>query len=206
MENVLFKISFPAEFHSQTAVEAAMLLHDQLKAIGKTVESIKHIEIRTHEAAIRIIDKKGPLHNPADRDHCIQYMIAVPLIYGRLTAEDYEDRIAMDPRIDVLRDKMNCIEDFKLTEDYHDPEKRAIANGLTITLNDGTKLSEILVEYPIGHPRRRDEGIPKLIEKYRINVARIFADKQQKQILNATLDYDTFIDMDVNQLVDLMVK
>lgn len=206
MENVLFKISFPAEFHSQTAVEAAMLLHDQLKAIGKTVESIKHIEIRTHEAAIRIIDKKGPLHNPADRDHCIQYMIAVPLIYGRLTAEDYEDRIAMDPRIDVLRDKMNCIEDSKLTEDYHDPEKRAIANGLTITLNDGTKLSEILVEYPIGHPRRRDEGIPKLIEKYRINVARIFADKQQKQILNATLDYDTFIDMDVNQLVDLMVK
>ena len=206
MENILFKISFPAEFHSQTAVEAAMLLHDQLKAIGKTVESIKHIEIRTHEAAIRIIDKKGPLHNPADRDHCIQYMIAVPLIYGRLTAEDYEDRIAMDPRIDVLRDKMNCIEDSKLTEDYHDPEKRAIANGLTITLNDGTKLSEILVEYPIGHPRRRDEGIPKLIEKYRINLARIFADKQQKQILNATLDYDTFIDMDVNQLVDLMVK
>lgn len=206
MENILFKISFPAEFHAQTAVEAAMQLYAQLEAIGKTAADIKQIQIRTHEAAIRIIDKKGPLHNPADRDHCIQYMVAVPLLYGRLTAEDYENRIAADPRIDELRDKMNCVEDPKLTEDYHNPEKRAIANALTVTLSDGTVLAEVLVEYPIGHPRRRDEGIPKLIEKYKINLARIFADKQQKQILNATLDYDTFIDLDVNRLVDLMVK
>ena len=133
-------------------------------------------------------------------------MVAVPLLFGRLTAEDYENRIAMDPRIDILRDKMNCVEDPKLTEDYHNPEKRAIANALTVTLNDGTELAEILVEYPIGHPRRREEGIPKLIEKYKINLARIFADKQQKQILNETLDYDTFIDMDVNRLVDLMTS
>lgn len=206
MENILFKISFPAEFHSQTAVEAAMQLHDQLKAIGKTAADIAHIQIRTHEAAIRIIDKKGPLHNPADRDHCIQYMVAVPLLFGRLTAEDYENQVAADQRIDILRDKMSCVEDIQFTEDYHNPEKRAIANGLTVTLNDGTVLAEVLVEYPIGHPRRRDEGIPKLIEKYKINLARIFADKQQKQILKATLDYDTFIDMDVNQVVDLMMK
>lgn len=206
MENILFKISFPAEFHSQTAVEAAMQLHDQLKAIGKTAADIAHIQIRTHEAAIRIIDKKGPLHNPADRDHCIQYMVAVPLLFGRLTAEDYENQVAADQRIDILRDKMSCVEDIQFTEDYHNPEKRAIANGLTVTLNDGTVLAEVLVEYPIGHPRRRDEGIPKLIEKYKINLARIFADKQQKQILNATLDYDTFIDMDVNHVVDLMMK
>ncbi|CDS91749.1 bifunctional 2-methylcitrate dehydratase/aconitate hydratase [Sphingobacterium faecium] len=206
MENILFKISFPAEFHSQTAVEAAMQLHDQLKAIGKTAADIAHIQIRTHEAAIRIIDKKGPLHNPADRDHCIQYMVAVPLLFGRLTAEDYENQVAADQRIDILRDKMSCVEDIQFTEDYHNPEKRAIANGLTVTLNDGTVLAEVLVEYPIGHPRRRDEGIPKLIEKYKINLARIFADKQQKQILKATLDYDTFIDMDINHVVDLMMK
>lgn len=206
MENILFKISFPAEFHSQTAVEAAMQLHDQLKTLGKSASDIAHINIRTHEAAIRIIDKKGPLHNPADRDHCIQYMVAVPILFGRLTAEDYENQIAADPRIDELRDKMSCVEDVQFTEDYHNPEKRAIANGLTVTLNDGTVLSEVLVEYPIGHPRRREEGIPKLIEKYRINLARIFADKQQKEILNATLDYDTFVEMDVNQVVDLMMK
>lgn len=206
MEKILFKISFPAEFHSQTAVEAAMQLHDQLKAIGKTAADIAHIQIRTHEAAIRIIDKKGPLHNPADRDHCIQYMVAVPLLFGRLTAEDYENQVAADQRIDILRDKMSCVEDIQFTEDYHNPEKRAIANGLTVTLNDGTVLAEVLVEYPIGHPRRRDEGIPKLIEKYKINLARIFADKQQKQILKATLDYDTFIDMDINHVVDLMMK
>lgn len=206
MENILFKISFPAEFHSQTAVEAAMTLHGQLLAAGKTAEDIESITIRTHEAAIRIIDKKGPLHNPADRDHCLQYMIAVPLIYGRLTAEDYEDVIAKDPRIDILRDKMNCVEDEAFTTDYHDPEKRSIANGLTVKLKDGTTLDEVTVEYPIGHPRRREEGIPKLIEKYKINLNRIFADKQQQQILDATMDYDTFVEMDVHQLVDLMMK
>src|ERR1700743_1563570 len=162
MENVLFKISFPAEFHSQPAVEAAMTLHAQLKKKGVTTENIKAITIRTHEAAIRIIDKKGPLNNPADRDHCIQYMVAVPLIFGRLTAADYEDKIAIDPRIDALRDKMVCVEDPQFTKDYFDPEKRSIANAITIELNDGTVLKEVVVEYPIGHRLRREEGIPKL--------------------------------------------
>src|ERR1700735_4700336 len=150
MENVLFKISFPAEFHSQTAVEAAMTLHAQLRAVGKTVEDIARIIIRTHEAAIRIIDKQGPLANPADRDHCIQYMVAVPLIFGRLTAEDYEDKLALDPvwgkRIDEVRSRIICAEDPQFTADYHDPAKRSIANALTIELNDGTVLPEVIVE------------------------------------------------------------
>src|SRR5690606_14921155 len=203
MENVLFKISFPAEFHSQTAVEAAMTLHEQLKEMGKTAADIKSIKIRTHEAAIRIIDKKGPLHNPADRDHAIQYMVAVPLIFGRLTAADYEDNIASDPRIDALRELITCHEDPQFTEDYHDPEKRSIANALTLELEDGTILEEVVVEYPIGHKRRRDEGIPKLIEKYKINLARVFADKQQKIAIEKTLDYDTFVKLKVNELVDI---
>ena len=205
MENVLFKISFPAEFHSQTAVEAAMTLHEKLKASGKTTEDIKKITIRTHEAAIRIIDKKGALNNPADRDHCIQYMIAVPLIFGRLTAADYEDGIASDARIDVLRDKMTCVEDKQFTKDYHDPEKRSIANALTVELNDGTILDEVVVEYPIGHKRRRDEGIPELVNKFKINLARKFPKKQQKAILDASLDYSKLINIPVNEFVDLMV-
>lgn len=206
MENILFKISFPAEFHAQTAAEAAMTLHQQLKKLGKTTDDIEEIIIRTHEAAIRIIDKKGPLHNPADRDHCIQYMIAIPLLFGRLTAEDYEDNIACDLRIDSLRDKMYCVEDPQFTKDYHDPEKRAISNALTVRFKDGTILAEVLVEYPIGHPRRREEGIPRLIEKYKKNLGRIFSQKQQRQILDATLNYDDFVKMDVNHIVDLMMK
>jgi len=205
MENVLFKISFPAEFHSQTAVEAAMTLHKKLKALGKTTGDIKKITIRTHEAAIRIIDKKGALNNPADRDHCIQYMIAVPLIFGRLTAADYEDNIASDARIDVLRDKMICVEDKQFTKDYHDPEKRSIANALTVELNDGTILDEVVVEYPIGHKRRREEGIPELVKKFKINLARKFPEKQQKAILDASLDYSELINIPVNEFVDLMV-
>ena len=205
MENVLFKISFPAEFHSQTAVEAAMTLHKKLKASGKTTEDIKKITIRTHEAAIRIIDKKGALNNPADRDHCIQYMIAVPLIFGRLTAADYEDNIASDKRIDVLRDKIICAEDKQFTKDYHDPEKRSIANALTVELNDGTVLGEVVVEYPIGHKRRREEGIPELVKKFKINLARKFPEKQQKAILEASLDYSKLINIPVNEFVDLMV-
>lgn len=205
MENVLFKISFPAEFHSQTAVEAAMTIHHKLKALKKTSDDIKSISIRTHEAAIRIIDKKGPLNNPADRDHCIQYMIAVPLIYGRLTAADYEDSIAADPRIDALREKMATQEDTQFTKDYHDPEKRSIANALTVTLNDGTKIEEIVVEYPIGHKRRRDEGIPELIKKYKINLARKFPEKQQQRVLDASLDYQKLSKLPVNEFVDLMV-
>ena len=205
MEHILFKISFPAEFHSQTAVEAAMTLHAKLKELGATSHDIKTITIRTHEAAIRIIDKKGTLSNPADRDHCIQYMVAVPLIYGRLTAADYENNIASDPRIDVLRDKMTCIEDVQFTKDYHDPEKRSIANALTVELNDGTILEEVVVEYPIGHKRRREEGIPELLEKFKINLARIFPEKQQQAILNASLDYNKLANIAVNEFVDLMV-
>lgn len=205
MEHVLFKISFPAEFHSQTAVEAAMTLHQQLKAMEKTTDDIRKITIRTHEAAIRIIDKKGPLNNPADRDHCIQYMIAVPLLFGRLTAADYEDNIASDVRIDVLRNKMQCVEDPQFTLDYHDPHKRSIANALTIEFSDGTVLKEVVVEYPIGHKRRREEGIPELIQKYKINLARIFPDKQQQVIQEQTLSYQKVAEMDVNAFVDLFV-
>lgn len=205
MENILFKISFPAEFHAQTAVEAAMTIYNKLKAKGKTAEDIKKITIRTHEAAIRIIDKTGPLDNPADRDHCLQYMVAVPLLFGRLTAKDYEDDIASDPRIDQLREKMEPVEDTQFTKDYHDPEKRSIANGITVELSDGTILEEVVVEYPIGHKRRREEGIPKLIEKYKVNLARIFPEKQQKTILDHSLDFEKIIDLKVNDFVDMMV-
>ena len=205
MENVLFKISFPAEFHSQTAVEAAMTLHAQLRAAGKTVEDINAITIRTHEAAIRIIDKKGPLNNPADRDHCIQYMIAVPLIFGRLTAADYEDAVAQDPRIDALRDKMSCVEDPQFTKDYHDPEKRSIANALTVEFNDGSTFDEVVVEYPIGHKRRRADGIPLLVEKFRTNLARKFPVKQQQAILDVSLDQARLEAMPVHEYVDLYV-
>lgn len=205
MENVLFKISFPAEFHAQTAVEAAMILYKKLNDSGKTFQDIKKITIRTHEAAIRIIDKKGPLDNPADRDHCIQYMIAIPLIYGRLTASDYEDNIAADPRIDLLRDKMECVEVSQYTEDYHDPEKRSITNALTVELNDGAVMDEVKVEYPIGHKRRREEGIPELIKKFKISLARRFAEKQQHVILNKAMDYHTLVNTPVNEFVDLMV-
>ncbi|SDF98309.1 bifunctional 2-methylcitrate dehydratase/aconitate hydratase [Paraburkholderia phenazinium] len=205
MENVLFKISFPAEFHSQTAVEAAMTLYAQLRAAGKTLEDISKITIRTHEAAIRIIDKKGPLNNPADRDHCIQYMIAVPLIYGHLTAADYEDSVAQDPRIDALRDKMSCVEDPQFTKDYHDPEKRSIANALTVEFNDGSTFDEVIVEYPIGHKRRRADGIPLLVEKFKTNLARKFPVKQQQAILDVSLDQARLEAMPVNEYVDLYV-
>jgi 2-methylcitrate dehydratase len=205
MENILFKISFPAEFHAQTAVEAAMTLHQQLKLWDKTTSDIKKIKIRTHEAVIRIIDKNGPLNNPADRDHCIQYMIAIPLLHGRLTAADYEDNIASDLKIDMLRAKMECVEDAQFTKDYLDPEKRSIANGLTITFNDGTGLDEVVVEYPIGHKRRREEGIPELVNKFKINLARKFPEKQQQDILKAALDYDRLLNMPVDEFVDSMV-
>ncbi|WP_193088649.1 bifunctional 2-methylcitrate dehydratase/aconitate hydratase [Advenella sp. FME57] len=205
MENVLFKISFPAEFHAQTAVECAMQIHDQLKAAGKTADDIKKITIRTHEACIRIIDKKGPLNNPADRDHCIQYMVAVPVLFGRLTAGDYEDGIAADPRIDALREKIECVEDPAFTHDYHDPEQRSIANALTIEFNDGSKLDEVVCEYPIGHKRRRKDGIPLLEAKFRINLARVFPGKQQENILAVSLDQKTLEAMPVHEYVDMYV-
>jgi 2-methylcitrate dehydratase len=202
---VLFKISFPAEFHSQTAVEAAMQIHQQLQKLGKKPEDIKKITIRTHEACIRIIDKKGPLNNPADRDHCIQYMVAVPILFGRLTADDYEDHVAADPRIDKLRDKIVCVEDEQFTKDYHDPAKRSIANALTVEFNDGKKLKEIVVEYPIGHKRRRKEGMPVLVEKFKTNLARRFPAKQQNVILELCLDPKRLAATPVNEFVDLFV-
>lgn len=203
MENVLFKISFPAEFHSQTAVECAMDIHAKLKALGKSADDIKAITIRTHEACIRIIDKKGPLNNPADRDHCIQYMVAVPVLFGRLTAGDYEDEVARDPRIDILRDKIVCVEDPAYTRDYHDPDKRSIANALTVEFNDGSRLGEIVCEYPIGHKRRRADGIPLLEAKFRTNLARMFAAKQQRRILDVSLDQHALEAMPVHEYVDL---
>mgnify|MGYP001161527717 CR=1 FL=1 len=205
MEQVLFKISFPAEFHSQTAVECAMQIHAELRKLKKSAEDIKRITIRTHEAAIRIIDKKGPLNNPADRDHCIQYMVAVPILFGRLTAADYEDAVAKDKRIDALRDKIVCREDRRFTKDYHDPAKRSIANALTVEFKDGTKLPEIVCEYPIGHKRRRKEGMPVLVEKFKVNLARRFPAKQQKAILDLCLDPARLEKTPVNEFVDLMV-
>jgi 2-methylcitrate dehydratase len=205
MENVLFKISFPAEFHSQTAVEAAVTLHSQLAALGNTAADIASVTIRTHEACLRIIDKQGPLANPADRDHCIQYMVAVPLLTGRLTAEDYEDSIASDPRIDQLRARIHCVEDPQFTADYHNPTKRSIANALTIELTDGTTLSEVVVEYPIGHRLRRTDGIPLLLEKFRTNLARRFPEAQQQRILEASLDQSTLEATPVDDYISLYV-
>jgi 2-methylcitrate dehydratase len=202
MENVLFKISFPAEFHSQTAVECAMQLHPLVK---DRIQDIRRITIRTHEAAIRIIDKQGPLHNPADRDHCIQYMVAVPLLFGRLTAADYEDAVARDPRIDQLRAKIVCREDKRFTKDYHDPKKRSIANALTVVFKDGTQLKEVVCEYPIGHKRRRKEGMPVLVEKFRTNLARRFPERQRRAILDLCLDAPRLEATPVNEFVDLMV-
>ncbi|ALF88636.1 MULTISPECIES: bifunctional 2-methylcitrate dehydratase/aconitate hydratase [Ralstonia solanacearum species complex] len=205
MENVLFKISFPAEFHAQTAAEAAMTLHRALAVAGRSVDEIKTITIRTHEAALRIIDKTGPLANPADRDHCLQYMVAVPLIFGRLTAEDYEDNVARDPRIDALRKKMVCVENKQFTKDYHDPKKRSIANALTVAFKDGKTLEEVVVEYPIGHKRRRKEGLPLLVEKFGTNLARRFPARQQDAILRASLNQKALEAMPVNEYVDLYV-
>ena len=206
MENVLFKISFPAEFHAQTAVEAAMTLHARLATMGRSSDDIAKVSVRTHEACIRIIDKAGPLNNPADRDHCIQYMVAVPLIHGRLTAADYEDAVSSDPRIDALRAKIQCAEDKAFTADYHDPAKRSIANGVTVTLNDGTTLDELVVASPIGHRRRRSEGLPLLEAKFRTNLARQFSEKQQRTILDVSRDQGRLAAMPVHEYVDLYIQ
>jgi 2-methylcitrate dehydratase len=200
MENVLFKISYPAEFHAQTAVEAAIRLHPQVK---DRLDDIKRIVITTHESAIRIIDKKGPLANPADRDHCIQYMAAIGLIRGSLTAADYEDAAAADPRIDRLRSRMTCVEDRKWSRDYLDPAKRSIANALQVFFSDGSKTGKIAVEYPLGHRRRRREGIPQLEAKFRVNLARRFPPKQQQAILDLCRDAPRLAQTPVNEFVDL---
>ncbi len=206
MENVLFKISYPAEFHAQTAVEAAMTVHGRLDQLGKTAEDIRSIVLRTHEACLRIIDKKGPLANPADRDHCVQYMMAIPLLFGRLTASDYEDDIAAGAdtgwRIDALRAKVTCEEEPRFTADYHDPAKRSIANSLHVEMNNGTVLEET-VEYPIGHRRRREEGLPLLVEKFKTNLHRRFPEEQQQRILDVSLDPERLDAMTVSDYVDL---
>jgi 2-methylcitrate dehydratase len=202
MENILFKISFPAEFHAQTAVECAIQLHP---TIEDRLNQIEKVEITTQESAIRIIDKKGPLYNPADRDHCIQYMVAIGLIFGKLTAAHYEDNIAADPRIDALRDKMICSENPRYSKDYLDPEKRSIANAIHIFFKDGTKTEKVEVQYPIGHRRRRKEGIPVLVEKFKTNLARRFPPKQQKVIVELCMDRTKLEKMLVNEFVDLFV-
>jgi 2-methylcitrate dehydratase len=200
MENVLFKISYPAEFHAQTAVEAALRLHPQVK---DRLDEIKKIVITTHESAIRIIDKKGPLHNPADRDHCIQYMTAVGLIKGSLTAADYEDEAAADPRIDKLRAKMACVENKQWTRDYLDPAKRSIANAVQVFFKDGTASDRIGVEYPVGHRRRREEGVPLLEAKFRTNLARRFPSKKQAAILELCQEQERLEATPVHEFVDL---
>ncbi|MGD8709752.1 MAG: bifunctional 2-methylcitrate dehydratase/aconitate hydratase [Ectothiorhodospiraceae bacterium] len=200
MENVLFKISFPAEFHAQTAVEAAMTLHPEVR---DRLDDIDRIVIETQEAGVRIIDKTGPLNNPADRDHCIQYMVAVPLIHGALTADHYEDDVAADPRIDALRDRMEVVENKTFSEEYLDPDKRAIGNAIQIFFKDGSKTERVQVDYPIGHRRRREEGIPVLVEKFENALSTRFAPKQAEKIKAACADQQSLEDMPVHEFVDL---
>ncbi len=179
MENVLFKISYPAEFHAQTAVEAAMTLHGQiLPKLGQ----IERVTIETQEPGVRIIDKTGPLANPADRDHCIQYMVAIPLLFGRLTAGDYEDDIANDPRVDALRAMMQVKENPTFTKDYYDPDKRYIGNAVQVFFKDGSASARVQVDYPIGHRKRREEGMPVLVKKFEASVAAHFGPKQTESI------------------------
>jgi 2-methylcitrate dehydratase len=202
MEQILFKISFPAEFHAQTAVEAAVALHPQ---IAGRLDDIKHIHLTTHESAIRIISKEGKLNNPADRDHCLQYMVAIGLLKGNLVAEDYEDDVAADPRVDALRAKMVVTEDKRYSADYHDADKRSIANAMQIEFTDGSKTERIEVEYPIGHRRRRDEGIPVLQAKFERNLATRFPAAQCKRIVEMCADQAALEAMPVNEFVDAMV-
>jgi len=206
MENVLFKISYPAEFHAQTAVEAAYTVYAKLKELGKTAEDIRSVRIRTQEAAVRIIDKHGPLDNFADRDHAINYMVAYPLIFGELTSDSYTDKSASDPRIDRLRAKVYCVEDKRFSVDYHDPAKRSIGNALLVELNNGTKLDEVEVEYPVGHKRRRAEGTPLLINKFKRHISHHFDEAQQKKILDTVSDATSFSKLPVDKFTDLFVK
>src|SRR5262245_8623295 len=202
MENVLFKISFPAEFHAQTAVEAALALHP---SVASKLARVQRVMIETQEAGVRIIDKTGPLANPADRDHCLQYMVAVALIFGRLTADDYEDDVARDPRIDALRAKMTVAENRDFSRDYLDPDKRAIGNALTVLYDDGTRSERVAVDYPIGHRRRRADGIPKLLEKFRASLAARFGAEQCARIEAACADQTRLEELRVHEFVDLWV-
>ena len=202
MENVLFKISFPAEFHAQTAVECALKLHGEVK---ERLDQIEKIAITSQESAIRIIDKTGPLHNPADRDHCIQYMTAIGLIFGELTADHYENRVAKDPRIDALREKMTVFEDPQYSKDYLDPNKRSIANAVQVFFKDGSATEKVAVQYPIGHRRRRAERIPLLVKKFEANLASRLAPDQCKKILALCLDPTRLQSTPINEFIDLFV-
>ena len=200
MENVLFKISFPAEFHAQTAVECAIALHPEVK---DRLDEIKQVVIVTQESAVRIIDKTGPLHNPADRDHCIQYMTAVGLIFGELTADHYQNKIARDRRIDKLRDKTVVVEDARYSKDYLDPDKRSIANSVQVFFTDGGCTEKVAVEYPIGHRRRRAEGIPLLVEKFKTNLASRLAPQWCARIVDLCLDLEGLQATPVDQFTDM---
>ena len=202
MENILFKISFPAEFHAQTAVECAMQLHPQVA--GK-LDQIERIEMETQEAGVRIIDKTGPLANYADRDHCLQYMVAVPLIFGRLTADDYSDAVAADPRIDALREKMVVKENPQFTTDYFDTEKRYIGNSIQVFCKDGSKTEKVSIDFPIGHRERRGEGIPVLLKKFENAIGGHLPAHQVKQILALTGDTSKFESTPVHRFMDLFV-
>ena len=203
MENILFKISFPAEFHSQTAAEAAVRLHPIVK---DRLADIKEIKIKTHESAIRIISKVGPLNNPADRDHCLQYMIAVPLMLGTLTADHYEDDFHRDnPIIDTLREKMTVVEEPRFTNEYLEPNKRSIANSLQVFFTDGTATEEIEINYPVGHRRRREEGIPLLEKKFKTNLLTVFKKDRCEDIFNLCKDQKQLENTYVNDFMDLFI-
>jgi 2-methylcitrate dehydratase len=200
MEHILFKIAYPAEFHAQTAVECAIQLHPQ---INYRLDDIETIHIQTQDSAVRIISKTGPLHNPADRDHCLQYMVAVGLLFGELNADHYENAVALDPRLDRLREKMVVTENSRFSQDYHLPEKRSIANSIQIVFNDGTKTEEVCVEYPIGHRRRRQEGIPILEAKCKTNLATHFPLQQCEKIIDSMEDLHQLLKMPVPMFMDL---
>ena len=202
MENILFKISFPAEFHAQTAVEAGISLHEKY---GDKLDKISSIEVETQEPAVRIISKTGPLHNYADRDHCLQYMIAIALIYGEVEAKHYQDEIASNPMIDSLREKMIISENPKFSRDYLDPSKRSIANSITLAFDDGSKSEKITVEYPVGHRNRRDEGIPLLLDKFESAIKSYYPSNQSDDILNSFLDMENLSNMSVNEMMDKLV-
>ncbi len=201
IENVLFKIAYPTAFHGQSAVEAAIRLHPLVK---DRLDEIERVEVQCHNSTMVILDKSGPLNNPADRDHCMQYMIAVAMIFGKLTAEDYDDRVAADPRIDRLRRRMRLSESKAFERDYHDPAKRSNANSIQVRFADGSKTPLSQVDYPLGHRRRRAEGIPLLIEKFEKNLARVFAHKKRRAIGELCLDRKRFAALPVHELFDLL--
>jgi len=201
MENVLFKISYPAEFHAQTAVEAAMALHAQ---VAPRLDEVERVLIETQEPALRIIDKTGPLDNPADRDHCLQYMVAVPLIFGRLTAADYEQRVAHDVRIDALRARMQVSENRGFTRDYYDASKRSIGNAVQVVFRDGSETARIAIDYPVGHRRRRAEGLPLLRQKFEAAVAAHFSAARAAQIVQLFADRGRLEAMPVSELMSAL--